>query len=123
MVVDTGIFIDFLRAKDKSITQLYDLSNKTGIFISSITLYELYIGATSPQKWRDAKMLTEDIPVLSFTKSISEKSAMIYQQLKKENKLIEFRDIFIAATAIMHDLPVLTKNKKHFSRVKGLKLC
>lgn len=123
MVVDTGIFIDFLRAKDKSITQLYDLSNKTGIFISSVTLYELYIGATSPQKWRDAKMLTEDIPVLSFTKSISEKSAMIYQQLKKENKLIEFRDIFIAATAIMHDLPVLTKNKKHFSRVKGLKLC
>ncbi|WP_373521518.1 type II toxin-antitoxin system VapC family toxin [Aquiflexum sp.] len=81
MVIDTGIFIDFLRAKDKSKTQLYDLSNETKIFISSVTLYELYIGATSPQKWLDVKMLTEDIPVLSFTKSISEKSAMIYQQL------------------------------------------
>jgi predicted nucleic acid-binding protein len=80
------------------------------------------MGATSPQKWIDVKTLTDDIPVLLFTKTISEKAAIIYQELKKENKIIEFRDIFIAATAMVHDLPVLTRNKKHFARVKGLKL-
>jgi predicted nucleic acid-binding protein len=122
MVVDTGIFIDYLRSKDKSKTILQNLPDDVELYISSVTLYELYMGATSPQKWIDVKTLTDDIPVLPFTKNISEKAAIIYQELKKENKIIEFRDIFIAATALVHDLPVLTRNKKHFTRVKGLEL-
>ena len=122
MVVDTGIFIDYLRARDKSKTILQDLPDNVELYISSITLYELYMGATSAQKWVDVKTLTEDIPVLPFTKTIAEKAAIVYQELKKENKIIEFRDIFIAATALVHDLPILTRNKKHFTRVDGLKL-
>ena len=122
MVVDSGIFIDYLRSKDKSKTILQNLPDDVELYISSVTLYELYMGATSPQKWIDVKTLTDDIPVLPFTKTISEKAAIIYQELKKENKIIEFRDIFIAATAMVHDLPVLTRNKTHFTRVKGLKL-
>jgi tRNA(fMet)-specific endonuclease VapC len=122
MVVDTGIFIDYLRSKDKSKTILQNLPDDVELYISSVTLYELYMGATSPQKWIDVKTLTDDIPVLPFTKTISEKAAIIYQELKKENKIIEFRDIFIAATAMTHNLPVLTRNKRHFTRVKGLKL-
>jgi tRNA(fMet)-specific endonuclease VapC len=122
MVVDTGIFIDYLRAKDKSKTILQNLSDNLHLYISSITLYELYMGAITPQKWVDVKMLTDDIPVLPFSKPISERAAIIYQELRKENKIIEFRDIFIAATALVHDLPVLTNNKKHFTRVKGLNL-
>jgi len=34
--------------------------------------------------------------------------------------MIEFRDIFIAATCIVNDLPVRTLNKKHFDRITGL---
>lgn len=36
--------------------------------------------------------------------------------------MIEFRDIFIAATAIANNLPLLTLNEKHFSRVDNLSL-
>ncbi len=122
MVVDTGIFIEYLRAKIKSKTILQHLPDNTDLYISSVTLYELYMGATNPQKWVDVKTLTDDIPVLPFTKTISEKAAIIYQDLRKKNTIIEFRDIFIAATAMTHGLPVLTKNKKHFTRVSGLKL-
>lgn len=75
VVVDTGIFIDYLRAKDKSKTILQTLSDTTELYISSVTLYELYMGATSPQKWVDVKTLTEDIPVMSFTGPIAEKAA------------------------------------------------
>ena len=122
MVVDTGVFIDYLRAKDKSKTVLQNLPDNLELYISPITLYELYMGAITPPKWVDVKTLTDDIPVLPFTKAISEKAAIVYQELRKDNKIIEFRDIFIAATALVHDLPVLTRNKKHFTRVKGLKV-
>lgn len=80
------------------------------------------MGATTPQKWIEVKELTDDIPELSFTKSISQKAAAIYQELKKENKIIEFRDIFIAATSLVHNMPILTLNKNHFARIKGLEV-
>lgn len=122
MVADTGIFIDYLRAIDKSKTILYRLPDDSELCISSVTLYELYIGANTPEKWKEVQVLMSDLPVLPFDKSISEKSATVFLDLKQKNKLIEFRDIFIGATALVHNLPILTKNTKHFSRIENLSL-
>lgn len=44
MVIDTGIFIEHLRAKDKLKTRLYNLPTDIELFISSVSLYELYMG-------------------------------------------------------------------------------
>ncbi|MEM9674311.1 MAG: type II toxin-antitoxin system VapC family toxin [Cyclobacteriaceae bacterium] len=120
MVVDTSIFIEYLRATNKANTTLQKLPDQSILYVSSITLYELYMGATSPSKWVDVRTITEDIPILPLDQSVAEKAAVIYQQLKKANQLIEFRDIFIGATALVHQLPVLTKNSKHFQRISGL---
>lgn len=122
MVVDTSVFIDFLRAKDKKNTELFNIPNSKKIYISSITLYELYMGATDKQKWQDVKTLTEDLIVLPFDDNVSIKAAEIYHQLRKNNKLIDFRDIFIAATCLIHGLSIKTLNKSHFSRIKQLKI-
>ena len=122
MVIDTGIFIEFLRAKDKDNTLLSNLPENGRIYISSITLYELYMGATAPEKRNDIELLTSDIPVLPFNRELAVVSGEIYQSLRKQNKMIEFRDIFIAATAIANNLPLLTLNEKHFSRVDNLSL-
>ena len=120
MVIDTSIFIDFLRARNKAKTTLQNLPDEAAIYVSSVTLYELYMGATTPQKWVDVKTLTDDIPTLPFTKQVAEKAAIIYQELRKTNQMVEFRDIFIAATAIINNFPILTRNSKHFKRMKGL---
>src|SRR5437879_2504844 len=107
MVVDTSIFIDYLRSKKKEQTIFQKLSDKSEIFISSVTLYELLIGATSDEKWEEIRKLTEDIPVLGFSERIAAQSAKIYHELRKSNNIIDHRDIFIAATAIANDLPIL----------------
>jgi len=122
VVVDTSIFIDYLRAKDKRDTALFKIPDTHTLYVSSITLFELYMGATNKEKWEDVKMLTEDLVVLPFDDTVSIKAAEIFQNLRKINKLIEFRDIFIAATCIVHGLSVKTLNKSHFSRIKGLKV-
>lgn len=72
MVIDSSIFIDYLRAKNKAKTILQNLPDDAELFISSVTLYELYIGATTSQKWNDIKNLTGDIPVLAFDQGVSE---------------------------------------------------
>jgi tRNA(fMet)-specific endonuclease VapC len=120
VVIDTSIFIDYLRAKNKEKTKLQTLPNDTFVSVSSITLYELYMGATNPQKWIDVTTLTDSLQVLPFNKEVAEKAAIIYQDLRRSNNIIEFRDIFIAATAIVYTLPVWSTNKKHFNRIKDL---
>lgn len=120
MVIDTGVFIEHLRAKEKLATTLYQLSDSGDLFISAVSMYELYMGATTKDKAYDIKMLTEDLSVLPFTDTVAIKAAQIYHELKFKNQMIEFRDIFIAATCIVNELPIVTLNKKHFERIKGL---
>jgi predicted nucleic acid-binding protein len=83
-------------------------------------LYELLIGANTPEKVNDIKILTDGLPVLAFTEDVSGRAAQIYLKLRQQNKMIEFRDIFIAATCIVNNLPLKTSNLKHFERIEGL---
>ena len=123
MVIDSGIFIEHLRAKDKLKTTLYFITGASDdLFISSVTLYELYIGATSKEKENDVYALTSSLKILSFSDDVALMASKIYHQLKKDNKIIEFRDIFIAATCLVNKQPLATLNKKHFNRVDGLKI-
>ncbi|MCX2481851.1 type II toxin-antitoxin system VapC family toxin [Pedobacter sp. MC2016-15] len=122
MVVDTGIFIEHLRIKNKTASTLFKLADSADLFISAVSLYELYMGATTKEKEMDVQNITEDLSVLPFTDVIAQKAAEIYHQLKRNNQLIEFRDIFIAATCIVNDLPLVTLNKKHFQRIDGLEI-
>lgn len=78
------------------------------------------MGATSPEKEKDIHTLIDGLNVLPFDNEIALKAGCIYQELRKKNQLIEFRDIFIAATCLIHELPLATLNKKHFERIEGL---
>ncbi|WP_205569540.1 type II toxin-antitoxin system VapC family toxin [Arachidicoccus soli] len=40
--------------------------------------------------------------------------------LKKKRKQIDIADLFIAATAVIHNLSIATLNKKHFERIDEL---
>lgn len=57
-----------------------------------------------------------------MTRSIAEEAARIHLNLRSQGFAIDHRDIFIAATAKVHDLPIKTINTKDFSKVTGLKL-
>ena len=49
-----------------------------------------------------------------------QQAVSIHKALKRKNKMIEIPDLLIAATALTHQLPIATINKKHFERVEGL---
>ncbi len=53
---------------------------------------------------------------------IMEKFAEIRALLRRRGELISDFDILLGATALHHDLTVLTYNKRHFERIPDLKL-
>ncbi len=121
VLIDTSIIIDHLRKKNKNRSHFYRLVDNHNIFISTITLFELYSGATDKGRLMDIKNIIAYVHVLPFTSRIAKKAGELYIFLKKENKLIEIRDLFIGATALAHNLPVMSLNEKHFNRIKELK--
>ena len=64
------------------------------------------MGATDNNKLYDIQLLTEDLLILPSDDRVASKSGEIYHQLRRENKMIEFRDIFIAATCIVYEMPL-----------------
>lgn len=79
------------------------------------------MGATNHQKHKDVIFLTQNTIVLPFDEEVGKRAATIYHELRVSNKIIEFRDIFIAATCLTYNLPIKTLNINHFKRIEGLK--
>lgn len=122
IVVDTGVFLEYLGAADKSQTLLQSVYNDGVLTISAITLYELYMAATTREKLRDVQVLTKELLVLPLTDDVALNAAKIFQYLKRQQKPIELRDILIAATAVVNDLPIMTLNRTRYELIEGLKI-
>ncbi len=90
--------------------------------MSSITFFELQCGVKTERHVEDIDKLCKWIRIIPFDNEIADISSIIYQDLKRKNVLIEFRDIFIAATAIAENLCVATLNRKHFERIIDITL-
>lgn len=45
-----------------------------------------------------------------------------FRQLQQDGRMIGANDLWIAATALANDVPLVTRNDREFSRVEGLKV-
>jgi len=120
MVIDTSIFIAYLRSKDRTNTALAKLPTETVLYVSSITAFELYSGATDIKKRQDIDTLLQGVFILPLNTDIAKNAGFIYQDLRRRGNMIEVTDILIAATALENDLPIKTLNTNHFQRIPGL---
>jgi tRNA(fMet)-specific endonuclease VapC len=79
-------------------------------------------GATDETKRKDVAAMKKALNVLDFSEEVAETAALIFQDLRRKNQLIGNNDIYIAATAMVHELALLTLNRKDFERIEKLNL-
>ena len=72
--------------------------------ISSITSFELLSGVKTDRHLEDIDKITKWIESIDFNDETATVAALIVRNLKKRNQLIDYRDIFIAATAKYYHL-------------------
>ncbi|GAB2766466.1 hypothetical protein GCM10027275_05380 [Rhabdobacter roseus] len=85
MVIDTSVFIEHLRKKNKAESQLALLPNDALLFVSSVTVFELMMGVTDAQKQKDVDVLLSAVTILPFDQLASQKAADIYHSLRRRN--------------------------------------
>ena len=106
ILIDTSIVIDYLRSNSRQQTNFTKLFIDNELYLSSISVFELFNGATSEAKKQDVEQVCQQISVLDFNLDTAKIASEIYLDLRAKNKLIEFRDILIAASALQHTLPI-----------------
>lgn len=123
-LIDTDVLIEHLRKKkliDKEV--IID-----GAGVSIISLAELYFGAyksVDPSKSLEKlRLVLEilDLTTVNLNIDIVDEFARLRANLEKQGQRLDDFDLLIAATAKVNDFILLTGNKRHFERIKGLRL-
>lgn len=116
LLIDTDIFIDYFNTGRFSNI----LENKLFvIYYSVVTEKELLAkkGLRTPE--REAILLT----LKNYRRiRIDNVIALTYSELRRLYPLLDKEDVLIAATAITKRLPLVTRNYKHYKKIKELLL-
>jgi len=122
-LLDTSIVIKYLKGTPEVVELIDSLEGE--VFSSYLVLAELYEGIFRSKNEVEQKILeyfsTFDL-VFGLDETISKEFGKIRAELKQKGTIIEDIDILVAATCLANDLTLVTLNKKHFERIKGLKI-
>lgn len=125
-LVDTDWIIDVLHGRAAATAALIDLA-PSGLAIRDVTYGELHEGAWyAPNRDRDLQALYTllvDKTVLPVTHEIWERFAILRGSLSRAvRRQLGDMDLLIAATALHHDLILVTRNTRGLLLVPGLSL-
>ena len=94
--------------------------------ISAVTLAELLTWTlrinAAPQWHRLLLRFLDAAQVLHVTPEVAERCGQIRAELFDQGHAVPVADMLIAATALVHNLTLVTHNTKHFASVTGLML-
>jgi len=122
LLIDTNIYSYAMRGKQEVLDTLRYTAR---ICISAISIGELmtgFRGGGKEQKNRKELHQFLDSPRVTLypvNEETAEQYSAILTQLKKQGTPVPTNDIWIAAVAMQHGLPLFTKDK-HFSTIAGL---
>ena len=116
--LDTDVVISILNKEERA-GKLIDKIIDLDVFITVITLFELLLRETNLEQ---IEIFRNNVNLLYFDEISSRKASEVFKELKKKGRLVEFKDIFIAAICIVNNCELMTFNNKHFENIKEFKL-
>lgn len=111
-LIDTDILVDHLKDVSSAVKILKKLATKGKLFCSVINEAEILAGMRENEKER-VEALFQALNVLDVNREIAQLAGR-YRRDYKKSQGVQISDALIAATASLHNLILVTLNKKHF---------
>ena len=124
-LLDTDWAISYLNRVPRTVSRMDELRPE-GISISIVSVAELYEGVlNSNNPVHNENLMTDFLgryPVISLDVPICRIFGVERARLRATGTLIPDMDLLIGATALHHDLTLLSNNRRHFERLQGLRI-
>ena len=124
-LLDSDWAIEYLHDNERFVSRIASLE-PLGIGISVISLAELYEGAAGArdpaQSERDLREFVGHLDLLGVDFETARIFGVERNRLRRQGNLFGVLDLLIGATALRHDLTLLTNNRRHFERIPSLSI-
>ena len=119
ILCDTNIIIELYKGNPAILKTLKSIGQQN-ISVSIITAGELIYGALNKRELARIKKDIAHLPILGIDEAVCDKFLTLMSTYALSHQL-SLPDGFIAATALAHQIPLYSLNKKDFKYIKGLK--
>ncbi|MGA7670076.1 MAG: type II toxin-antitoxin system VapC family toxin [Nitrolancea sp.] len=124
-LIDSDWIANYLNGRQPAVDLLHSLE-PSGLAISLIAYGEIYegifFGGQPEASERSFQSFLRAVDVIPLDLAIMRRFARIRGELRRSGQIVGDPDLLIAATAIEHDLILISGNERHFGRVPGLRL-
>ena len=121
LLIDTDILIDVSRGIPIAINRLQSEVENSTLAISSITQMELIVGCRNKTELQSLEKFLQRYVIIKVDELITDKAIELLIQYRLSHGLL-IPDGLIAATAIITDTPLLSKNQRDYRFISELNL-
>ena len=120
-LLDTGIIIRHLRGQRAVIQLLRGLGKMSRLSIASISRLEIHAGMHPDEKFATRNLLSRFL-TYDLDKEIADRAGEYIYQARGQQTGLSVPDAIIGATAVQHNLTLVTLNQSDFTNISGLRL-
>ena len=120
-IVDTDILIDAGRGVSEAITCLQDIERQSSLATCIVTQMELFVGCRNKVELLEVEKFLRRFQILPLTEPVSDAAVDLLRQYRLSHGLL-IPDALIAATALVFDMPFISKNQRDYRFIAGLNL-
>ncbi len=121
-IADTDVLIDFLTGTQPGASQVAAELERGSLSTTVISRFELLSGARNARQGAEIRELLAALANLPLEEDAANRAAEVRLSLARSGTPIGMADSLIAGIALLRDATLLTRNRKHFERVAGLRL-
>mgnify|MGYP001582992152 CR=1 FL=1 len=114
ILLDTDILVDFFHHQKYAKELIAELQAQGSVRISILSIAELRAGFTSKQAKFFLPKLYDTVVIINVNVEIAELAGEFRFEYGSKGKSLSTVDTLIAATAILEDCQLVTRNKKDF---------
>jgi len=121
IVVDSDVLIDYFAGISPSAEAVEELLEADRLALTTLSVFELNCAVQSSETANDIELLVDASRlVLRMSIDSAKHAARQFRQLRDRGDLIPTPDLLIAGCCLAADLPLFTRNRRHFSRIPHL---
>lgn len=121
-LADSDVLIDMLRGHEPSASAVRAAIDDGTLATTAVTAFELLSGARTLEQVRLMSELLALLPIVGLDDRASEAAAAARRELERRGETIGMADYLIAGICLSRSATLVTRNRRHFERVPGLRL-